>query len=282
MSAPDGDAIERIEAILREWQQGDATLDGEAFVVHLADRQIPLTQAARESAPEEAAGYNVFEVLSPVHGLVVVTQTCDIARTCTVSEYVEVSPLVHIDDVSRLEAIRKARMPRYAYVPGLAGQKLVADLERTMTVEKAVAAGWTRVVGCRTDAERAAFAAALARKRQRFAFPDGFNDGLKRFRDRIKEKEGKASDEGRLIAALDQIRVQARPDWNATQVIVHFWFLLEAGRQPDFDTARKTIEGWLRRTELSSPFVPGGPRVQSRRAAGHDGAGLSRELPARL
>jgi hypothetical protein len=259
VSAPDGEAIERIEAALREWRQGDATLDAEAFIVHLADKRTPLTVQAREAAAEAAPEYNVFEVLSTVRGLVVVTQTCDVVRKCAVSEYVEVSPLVYIDDDSRLQAVRKARMPRYAYMPGLAGQKLVADLDRTMTVEKAVVAGWTRLAGCTTDAERAAFANALARKRQRFAFPDGFNDGLKRFRDRIRDKEGKATAEGRLIATLGQIRVQASPHWNAPRVTVHFWFLVETGETLDFDAARKTIGDWLGRTALASPFALADP-----------------------
>ena len=259
VSVPDVRPIERIETILREWRQGDATLGADTFIVHLADKRTPLTQSAREAAVEAVAEYNVFDVVSSVRGLVVVTQTCDIVKKCAVSEYVEVCPLVHIEDDNDLQAIRKARLPRYAYVPNLADRKLVADLERTMTVEKAVVAGWTRVAGCTTDSERATFANALARKRQRFAFPDGFNAGLKRFRNRIRDKEGKATAEGNLIAALDQIRVQACPHWNAPQVAVHFWFLLEASGHIDFSTARKTIRDWLNCVELSTPFALADP-----------------------
>ena len=127
-------------------------------------------------------------------------------------------------------------------MPGLADRKLVVDLERSMTVEKAVVAGWSRIAGCMTDRERATFAEALARKRRRFAFPDGLNVGLKRFRDRIKRAEGKTTVEGRLIAALDEIRVQASPNWEAASVIVFFWFLLERDKITDFDAARGVVQ----------------------------------------
>jgi hypothetical protein len=223
-SGPDTADIERIESVLREWRQGDATLDAGTIFVHVANKRTPLTANARDAIAkgEVDADQDVFEVLSPVKGLVVTSQSCDIVRECSKSECVEVSPLVRIEDDSAFEEIRKRRRTRYAYLPGLADRKLVADLERTMTVEKAVVAGWSRVAGCTTDRERATFADALARKRRRFAFPDSFNLGLRRFRDRIKKAEGKATPAGCLIAALDEIRVQASPSWVGAKVTVFF------------------------------------------------------------
>jgi hypothetical protein len=254
VSAPDAAEIERIETALREWRQGDATLDAGTFMVHLADKRAPLTTAARDSVDEVPAEYNVFEVLSSVKGLAVVSQSCDILKKCSASEYVEVSPLVEIDSEAQLRAIRKGQQLRYAYLPGLADQKFVVDLDRTMTVEKAVVPGWNRIPGCTTDVERREFADALARKRQRFAFPDSFNAGLAKFRDRLKDKEGKASPEGALIAALDQIRVQPDPDWGGASIGVLFWFLLEPDAKIELDASRAIIEGWVRRTRLSLPF----------------------------
>jgi len=64
---------------------------------------------------------------------------------------------------------------------------------------------------------RATFAEALARKRMRVAFPNEFNTGLKKFKDRIKRAEEKATAEGRLITALEKIRVQATPHWDAAR-----------------------------------------------------------------
>jgi hypothetical protein len=221
--------VERIEKALREWRQGDATLDAGTFFVHLADKRAPLSDEAHDAVArgEVAADEDVFEILSPVEGLVVVSQSCDIVRECSKSECVEVSALIPVEEERILEAIRKRQRIRYAYVPGLADRKLVADLERTMTVEKAVVASWSRIEGCRTDRERATFAEALARKRGRFAFPDEFNHGLRRFKDRLKRAEGRKSPAGDLLAALDEIRVQASPDWGAAKVSVFFWFLAE-------------------------------------------------------
>jgi hypothetical protein len=145
--------LEQIDAALREWRQGDASLDDSVFLVHLADKRFPLTPFSRESVADVPDEHNVFEVLSSVHGLVVVTQTCDVVRKCKDREYLEVSPLVLIPHDS-IEEIRKRRRPHYAYLPGLADRNLVVDLDRTMTVEKAVVANWTRIPGCTTDEER--------------------------------------------------------------------------------------------------------------------------------
>jgi hypothetical protein len=259
VSAPANKAeLERINRALSDWRQGDATLDDDVFLVHLADKRFPLTKPAQERVTDVSDEHNIFEVLSPVHGLVVVTQTCDVVKQCEDREYVEVSPLVQIEP-KLIQEIQKGRRPRYAYLPGLADRNLVVDLDRTMTVEKAVIANWTRIPGCTTDYERADFAKALARKRQRFAFPNGFNPCLKKFRDRIKSKEGKTTPDGRLIAALDEIRVQSSPHWDADKVTVFFWFLLKAGTTIDFDVSRTVVDNWISLTNFTPPFVLASP-----------------------
>lgn len=248
----DSEEIALIEAILRDWRQGDAMLGPDAVLVHLADKRLPLTAASRSAAADAVEDHDIFEVLTPVLGLVVVTQSCDIVKPCAKSEFVEVSPLVQPVSDQDFSDIQKSRISRYAYLPGLASRKLVVDLDRTMTVEKAVVAGWKRIPGCTNDDERVAFAEALARKRQRFAFPDGFNTGLRRFRDRIRDKAGKATPEGRLIEAIDHVRVQAVPNWDGAGVRVFFWFLLKSGEDIDFDASRLVIQNWMGRVALTS------------------------------
>lgn len=115
--------------------------------------------------------------------------------------------------------------PRYAAVPALVDRRLVADLDRTMTVEKAVIANWDRIQGMRTDAEARQFAQALARKRQRFAFPDDFNRYVQPLRKRLLEKHNRESAEGEALRALQEIRVQAEPSWDAPQVKLLFFFV---------------------------------------------------------
>jgi hypothetical protein len=264
VSEQDAADKERIDSALRHWRQGDATLDAGTFLVHLADKRTPLTEVAQDAVEQGLApgDEDVFEVLSPVKGLVVVSQSCDIVRECSRSECVEVSPLIFIEDDRIFGEIRKRRRTRYAYLPGLGDRKLVADLERTMTVEKAVVAGWSRIAGCTTDRERATFAEALARKRRRFAFPDEFNAGLKRFQHRIKRAEGKATSEGRVVDSLEEIRVQASPEWGAAKVSVFFWFLAEREKIADFNAARGIVQNWMSIISWPSRFALADPAFE--------------------
>lgn len=84
-------------------------------------------------------------VETEVRGFAVLTQTCDLVRPCADRPFVEVSPLVEVDD-RVLREIERGRRPNYGFIPGVAPRRLVADLDRVMTVEKAVVAAWARVV----------------------------------------------------------------------------------------------------------------------------------------
>lgn len=250
----DASEIKRIDCALQAWRQGDAVIDGDIFMVHLADQRHPLTEATRAAAADFSDEYTTIHVPTSVRGLVVLSQTCDIVRTCVQSHFVELCELVRIKDEKQLQEIQKGRRSRYAYLPELADKHLVADLDRTVTAEKAVLAGWSRVEGCATDEERVAFAAALARKRHRFAFPNGFNTGLRKFRDNIKDKHGRDSSEGRLVDAIKEIRVQPDPGWGADVVKVFFWFLLYPDTVTDFATAFANAEKWMNRIKFESAF----------------------------
>jgi hypothetical protein len=253
--------VAQVEAALQEWRQGDVTLDTGLFIVHLAHKRLPLTKEARTALDGEQAEENVFGVCSTVAGLTVVTQSCDIVKGCSKSEFVDVSPLVPVSEED-VQETRRGRLIRYAYVPGVADRGLVADLDRTMAVEKSVVATWTRIVGCATDDEKVSFAAALARKRQRFAFPQGFNAGLVKFKRRLKENREKSTAEGRLIGALDDIRAEPHPNWDGPQVTVLFWFLLARDQDIDLDESRRVIETWMRRVAFPMPFVLADPAFE--------------------
>ncbi|MDH3598137.1 MAG: hypothetical protein OEU26_00700, partial [Candidatus Tectomicrobia bacterium] len=107
-------------------------------------------------------------VESSVEGFVVLTQTCDIVRQCTERPFLEVGPIIEVPEQFAHE-IERGRRPSYAIIPALRDRRLIVDLDRTMTIEKAVLAHWSRVAGCRTDEETRQFSLALARKRVRFA-----------------------------------------------------------------------------------------------------------------
>jgi len=176
-------------------------------------------------------------IVSEVEGLVVVTQTCDVVRTCAERPFLEVSPLLKVPETVAQE-VSRGRRPRFAHVPATAGRRLVADLDRTMTVEKSVAAKWRRTPGWSTDHEARAFVQALGRKRTRFAFPDDFVELVGGLRERILGKHDKMSEEGQALRDLREIRVQAFPSWEAKTVALMFLFIRDA------DTTRPPIVRW--------------------------------------
>lgn len=238
-----------VDAALSVWRQGDCVLGDSWFVVRF-DAAHPLSGPARLAA---AAGVDLAE--EQVRGLVVVSQTCDVVRSCVDRPFVEVCPLVEVDDV-KLQEIARGRRPMYASVPALVPDRLVADLDRTMTVEKPVIAGWVRTAGCTTDAEVWAFGQALARKRARFAFPDDFTELTRKLQSRLVDKHERNSDEGRGLRALREIRVQAAPAWEASQVTLLFWFIRNL-ETPDFEGRNwaDLLEQWLRLMPRSGRFT---------------------------
>lgn len=243
-----------LDIALRQWRQGDFALANEVFF-HLADARLPLTDESRALAEESGeTGFFLAEV--EIRGFVILTQTCDLVRDPQTRPYVEIAPLVEVP-ADQVEPIAKGKFVRYGYVPGAAERGLVADLDRVMTVEKAVLMHWPRQAGCSTDGQIQEFGAALARKRQRFAFPDDFVLGLKAFRTRLTSKHGKDSDEGRVLRGLREIRVRVAPSWDAPEDIeLTFFFVLN----DPADQAHRGSTGaqaalWIRLVELPSRFL---------------------------
>lgn len=210
--------IQEVDVALQKWYQGDYVL-GEHWFVQRFDPHRPLTQDSINVARE---GTDLAEVC--VRGFMVATQTCDIVRSCVSRPFVEVVPLVEVDEQALLE-IERGRRPQYAYIPGAKSLNLVADLDRVMTVEKAVIARWKRQPGCSTDEEIRILGQALARKRVRFAFPDDFNQLVNKLQKRLIQKHDRQSPEGEALRALREIRVRAAPAWNANVVQLMFWFI---------------------------------------------------------
>lgn len=245
----DSSAAQRIDAALHEWRQGDTALD-ELWFVHVGDPDQPLTEAA---AMAGSGGPQALE--SDSSGLVVVTQTCDIVRSCVERPYVEVSPLVVVP-LEDLRNVESGRRPALAALPALRERGLVVDLDRVMTVEKSIVAEWQRTPGYSTDAEGRAFARALARKRARHAFPDDFTALARGLTKRLSEKHDKATEEGRALRALREIRVQASPGWGARRIELLFWFVRSDEDNPvEGKSWAEWLRAWLDRVPPSGRFV---------------------------
>lgn len=226
-----------VDEAISEWRQGDCVVAPNWFV-------------HRDWSDEVGEGTNVED---PVKGFVVATQSCDIARSVAVRPYIELHPLVEVGP-DLLGHVAAFRMPRYAVIPALREQRLVADLDRVMTVTKTVVASWDRIKGCTSDEEVRAFAQALARKRVRFAFPDDFSVLLRAFVQRLDEKHDKRSPEGEALRGLREIRVGAAPSWDADEVTLTFWFVM-ADDGPPIERFGPYLEAWLALIPAGERFV---------------------------
>lgn len=123
--------IHEVDTALKNWRQGDSVL-GKHWFVYRFDPQRPLTSES-DSIKHEETDLSATEVM----GFVVITQTCDIVRSCKDRPFIEVVPLIRVDD-DRLHEVQRCKRPQFAYISGVAQHNLVADLDRVMTLEKAV------------------------------------------------------------------------------------------------------------------------------------------------
>ena len=238
-----------IDEALQAWRQGDVSLDAGLEFLHLADLSRPHSTASTQVAEAMANDGEPIEdgpapVLDEARGMVMLSQTCDVVRNCRSRPFVEVAPLIEVSE-EWVEAIRRLKRPAFAYVPAVAGDRLVADLDRTMTVEKALVARWTRTPGWETDEELRAIALALSRKRSRFAFPDDFVAAAEALQRRLVNKHDKETDEGAHLRALREIRVRAAPSWDDAEVQLSWWFIKDtdpADAEADWPTH---MDQWL-------------------------------------
>lgn len=245
---PLGDENARaIDNALQSWRQGDVSLDSGLEFLHLADLAQSHSPASEQVARDitdagEAIPTETVPVLDEVRGLVLLSQTCDIVRGCVERPFVEVAPLVEMTD--RIEEIRRLKRPSFAFVPAMAEIGLVADLNRTMTVEKALVAGWNRTPGCVSEEQKRDFAQALARKRARFAFPDDFIAAARNLQRRLADKYNKQTDEGAHLRALREIRVRAAPSWEDDAVNLGWWFIKENDPEGIEPSWQDWLEAW--------------------------------------
>ena len=249
MSRLNEDRRVRIDDALQSWRQGDCVVGAQEILF----RFHPDAPISEDAASAAAQGADAAE--AEVRGFAVLTQTCDLVRRCDARPFVHVSPLVEVD-AERLNEIRRGHRPNYVFIPGTARHRLVADLDRVMTVEKAVIADWTRCDGARSDADERRLRLALMRNRGRVAFPDDFGSLTEKLRRRMSRKHDGRGDEGRALRALREIRVGAAPSWLADQVKIMFSFIRDDAT-PDFEGRawHEHLERWLKLVPPAGRFT---------------------------
>lgn len=241
-----------VDAALKDWRQGDCVLEDQWFVFRF-DTTIPISAEAKQAAvaPE------IDLAQKKVPGLVLVTQTCDIVRSVLDRPFVEVSPLVRIEDESVFAQIRRARRPQFAYIPTLDEQRLVADLDQTMTLEKPVLTGWQRFRGFESERDERAFLLALSRKRSRYAFPDDFVEITQKLQKRISKWHEKHDEEGLALREIIEIRVLPDPSWRADEISLLFWFIRS-------ENTKLSENDWLRLKNRWLDLIPESGRYRER------------------
>ncbi|MVZ96326.1 hypothetical protein EUU23_01250 [Sphingorhabdus sp. IMCC26285] len=177
------------------------------------------------------------------HGVAMISQSCDIIRDLEVRPYVQVAGLVPATDAEVARAIRQ-ETPSRIYLESLDGKSLLIDLDLTATVHKTVVATWQRTSGCNSDGETRKLAKGLARHRQRFAFPDDFNDLIAPIRKWIESKRSKQSPHGNFVRALHEVRAHC-DNWE-TPTELTFLAIVNDIPEPEelahWEEAAKTLE----------------------------------------
>lgn len=183
------------EPLLGDWRQGDLAL---------APIEIPVIVLDD--------GEHIWDTIYAEHGVAILSQSCDIVRSVTQKQYVQIAALLPAtaDEIAR---VKRREVPSLLYLECLEGRGLIIDLEVTATVHKAVVATWERTPGCANDAERLLVGEALGRHRQRFAFPQSFNDLIQPMRKWIGEKKKKQSVLGDFARAIVEVRAVC-DNWN--------------------------------------------------------------------
>ena len=267
-----------IDKRLENWRQGDVVLDVDLPFLHLADYDNPITPEADAAASSDKTGDG--DPLNPIFvnvpGFVIVTQTCDLVRKCAERPLAQLAILRRVDDREFLESakcgdgtkfldeVRRGERPRFAYIPSVANGYLIADLDAVMTVEKAVLAGIPdekRQSGCRDEKEVREFAQSLARKVSRAAFPDDFVKAMRSVQERIRDKHGKMTldgrgkptNEGAFLTAISEIRVAGASLLSDENVQLKFYFIFNNRTDipPDGDTIAEEL---LKRLKATGRF----------------------------
>jgi len=229
---------------LREWRQGDYTLD----IAHVV-------------VVREIEGGEMVPSAGDAVGLAVISQTCDIVNWGPGKEWVVVAPLVEIDAARLVNALR-GTTPAFALLESPPAENVLVDLGQSTTIHKSVLATLGRKVGLTSDSGRIRFANAITRKYGRFAFPDAFAGGvLAGLRSRISKSHGKESEQGKTYASIASIRAAAAPSWDSDDISVGFRFILDtpSRRLVDRQIMTKVLKDLMDKIEWPKGYRPEDP-----------------------
>lgn len=223
-----------------DWRQGDYAVASGGFI------HGELPEDASELSPEPVVDDDCI-------GLAVVSQTCDIVADAEKKPFVVVCPLVKVTEES-ISLIASGRKPGLAPLEQPPEPNVVVDLSRMMTVSKSLVATWSRRSGLDSESARRNFAFALERMLGRFAFPDAFNNSIRRLYNYIREKYNKDSDASKVFRSLREIRVRASPSWEANEIHIQFYFIIDESIETSISDISSQLDELVRKIEWERPF----------------------------
>lgn len=239
-SSPQPDLLDETQLErLAQWQQGDvAALKQQVW---LANGTLPTTAISKERS---VAGKLSAMHESAVEGQAILTQTCDLVpRPGRDRPFVAVAPLVRLDEEQTAQATR-GRLTRFAHVPTYRDGTFCADLDRITTIETGVLLLCDRLSSLDTDQQRLAFSRAVARKFDRFAFPDDLATAIQKWRNHVISKHSREqSSEGKLYHSAVDVLLSADPSWDAERIQVTITVLLPPSALPPIDPEIKPEVG---------------------------------------
>lgn len=246
--------ILKVDECIATWQQGDVILCEDIPFIYLVDLKAPLTAAAKKLVWDEEQP-SLEQVAVDIIGLVILSQTCDLVRDSSKRPFVEVCALVKLPPNEATNA-RKGKIFRYALLPSFKDGTYAADLDRIMTVEKSLLASRTIQYhkALLTDAECRAFSEALIRRLTRAAFPNDFVEAISAFKQHIISCYKNDNPEGEFLKAISQIRIVPKPDWNANEIEVDFYFVFDKETNIP-ENSDVFIEGLLKKIKIDDKII---------------------------
>jgi len=167
-------------------------------------------------------------LVATTNGVALVSQSCDVVLPHRPN--VQVAPIVELAE-SDARAARDGKRSQYAHLPQL-GDTAFVDLDHVSTVKKAALAGKRVGAGVTGDDETRRFAAAVARRFGRFAFPDDVSDAMKALRDLVQSKATKPqSPFGKVLTEVLELRAESKA-WAEQASDVTLVFVLIPGALP--------------------------------------------------
>jgi hypothetical protein len=240
-------------------------IQGEVFdlpdtCVVLADASWPLDELSRQVALQEG-GEGLVVVPEPVDRVALLTQTCDLQETSPDARLCQVAPIVDTGETFAHQAAR-GRLPGWVALPWHSPTS-IADLSRITTLERSVLVDAATVGRPRNPGERLHFAESVSRHFTRAALPDPVCIVLRPFLQRLKDKHDKASSEGRCIALVANLRVEASPDFDDAAPSLTLLVVLEAPDLPPLPDGAELVDDRIDALVARGPSAAAGQALDT-------------------